>query len=62
MLNLKKMFSPALLSYPKFKTEDGKNYKLDHFEMTDDGAEPVYVETEELSMEQIASVLMGEEL
>lgn len=60
MLNLKNMFSPALLSYPKIKVEDGKHYKLDHFEMTENGAEPVYVETEEISEEEAFAILIGE--
>lgn len=61
MLNYNQIISPALLaSYPEYKTENGINYKIDHYEMTENGIGPVYVETNEVSPEQAFNILMGE--
>lgn len=61
MAHKKNYISPELLFYPTYKTENGINYKLDHYNMTDDGTFPVYVETEEISEEEAFSILLGEE-
>lgn len=62
MLDNRKVMSQSLyLSYPEYKTEGGKNYKIDYFQMTENGYVPVYIETDEVSTEQALSILLGGE-
>ena len=60
MADRRKIVSPDLLVYPTFKEEDGVSYKLDHYDMTENGLVPVYVETAEISDEQAFNIIMGE--
>lgn len=61
MPSYKKLITPALLAYPKFKMENDINLKLAYFQMTDDGAIPVYEQTDEVSEEEALSIMLGEE-
>ena len=59
MLDYRKIVTPAILSYPEIKTVDGQNYKLQGFQQTQNGFEPIYTETDELTSDQVVSILMG---
>ena len=59
LLDYNAIASPALFTYPKFKTENGVHYELSHFEQTNDGFVPVYVESEEISDEEALAIMMG---
>ena len=59
MLDMKKLITPALLAYPTFKNENGVNKKLSHFEITEDGIVPVYVETDEISEDEALNIILG---
>lgn len=57
--NIKNAVSAILLSYPDFKSEDGVKYKLDGFVQTENGFEPIYVETDEVSESEALEILLG---
>jgi len=57
--NLKKIVSATLLSYPSIKSENGTNYKLDGFAQTEEGFEPVYIETDEVNDSEALEILLG---
>ena len=59
MLDIKAIITPALLTNPQFKTENGVHYKLDHFEQTERGFVPVYTETDEVSEAEALDFLFG---
>lgn len=59
MHNIKRLFTPSVLLFPQFKTEDGISVKLSCYEITDDGIAPVYVPTEEVSTEEALNILLG---
>lgn len=60
MLNFAKIITPTLLTFPKFKYENGKFYKLDRFAETENGFEPVYVETDEVDEAEAFNIIFGE--
>lgn len=59
--NRKNIINPALLSYPEFKTKDGVRYKRIGFGQTENGFEPIYEETDELSDAEAFQYLFGGE-
>ena len=61
MLDFKNIATPSLLSYPKIKTENGIHYKLESFVQTSNGFDPVYVETDDISIEEALNIILGGE-
>ena len=61
MLDFSKIISPTFLSFPVYKYEDGKYYKLDHFEETESGFTPVYIETDEVDDAEAFNIIFGGE-
>lgn len=61
MVDFGKIVSPALMSFPTYKYEDGKYFKLDHFEETEHGFEPIYAETDEVDEAEAFNIIFGGE-
>ena len=59
MLDIRKLITPAVFAYPQFQTIDGVKQKLSHFEITDDGVVPVYVETDEIGDSEALDIILG---
>ena len=60
MVDLGNIISPELLSiYPQYKSEDGKAYKLESFEIANGEISPLYAETEEIPYTEAVEILLG---